>query len=143
MSLEHRVGIVVDRHFGPHIKAIAERHHVWVVRSAENDPVIEAFWKNEQASTDQDLLATGITRFIADEDESPEDICLGIIVDVDKHHNEYAHDPAWTEIHVFGVTLCEALQGAFENIGGVYFKETENGFICWRESTSGSHAHEP
>lgn len=128
----HKVGLVVDRNFGPRLAALAHAFHVWIVESTDNTPVIQEFWKSQQRQMVDDPLARGITSFVADEQESSEAACVRIACDVDEHHGEFAHEPPWSEIEVFGVRLTEGLRKIFEEIGASTFEPTQDGFICRR-----------
>lgn len=132
MRKEHRVGLVVDRHFGAQINPIARVFHVWVVESPDNTPVIYEIWRSNENDTSRDPLESGVTSFQAGERDSPEDMCLEIIHTIDEHHGEYSHDPPWIEIEVFGVKLTEVIRSAFDAIGGNSYMETDSGFICKR-----------
>ncbi len=125
----YKVGLVVDRRFGARISAVARSFHVWVVESQENTPVIQEVWRSERSEPESDPLGRGVTSFGASEQESPEEICARIVGDVDEHHNEFAHDPPWSEIEVFGVKLSPRLQDVFMEIGATAFEGTPNGFI--------------
>ena len=111
----HKVGLVVDRSFGERIVELARSFHVWVVESPANVPFVRRFWESQLA------------------DSGPADICARIAETVDQHHGEFAHDPPWTELEVFGVELDAALQEVFKDLGATTFEPTPEGFVCRRE----------
>jgi hypothetical protein len=129
------VGLVVDRNFGDRLAELARSFHVWVVESPANTPVIQRIWNNEPSASAGDQLGAGVTSFVANEKEFPEAICARIAGDLEEHHGEFAHDPPWSEIEVFGVKLSPVLQQAFEEIGATAFEPTPEGFICRRRRT--------
>ena len=129
----HKVGLVVDRSFGERIVELARSFHVWVVESPANVPFVRRFWESQLADSGPDPLASGITSFVAGEHEMPADICARIAETVDQHHGEFAHDPPWTELEVFGVELDSALQEVFKDLGATTFEPTPEGFVCRRE----------
>lgn len=131
-QIQTKVGLVVDRNFGQRVAALARSFHVWIIESPGNTPFIKAFWNGEPQSPDGDPLASGITSFTADDKESPEDACARIAGDVDEHHGEFAQDPPWSELEVFGVKLSDKLMEAFNAIGATSFEPTPDGFICRR-----------
>lgn len=131
-QIQTKVGLVVDRNFGQRVAALARSFHVWIIESPGNTPFIKAFWNGEPQSPDGDPLASGITSFTADDKESPEDACARIAGDVDEHHGEFAQDPPWSELEVFGVKLSDKLMEAFKAIGATSFEPTPDGFICRR-----------
>lgn len=128
----HKVGLVVDRNFGDRIPQLARSFHVWVVESPSNTPVIQRFWETERAEPDADPLGPGITSFKASATESAQEMCARIAGDVDEHHGEFAHDPPWSEIAVYGVMLDRRLQEVFTELGVTEFAPTHEGFICRR-----------
>lgn len=139
MSLPpHKVGIVVDRNFGPRIETLARGFHIWVIESPDNAPYIQNFWQSQQPDPGSDSLASGITSFVADANESPEAACARIVGDVDEHHGEFSHVPPWSEFEVFGVKLNSTLQEAFKDIGGTAFENTQDGFVCRRSQNHGT-----
>lgn len=128
----YKVGLVVDRDFGNRIPELACAFHVWVVESPSNTPIIQRFWQMERSEPDEDPLGPGITAFKASEAESAQEMCARIAGDVDEHHGDFAHDPPWSEIAVYGVTLDERLRKVFEELGTTRFAQTRDGFICRR-----------
>jgi hypothetical protein len=128
----HKVGIVVDRSFGPRISAVAGQLHLWVVDSAENAAAIRDVWAKQDPGDQSDPLGTGVTSFAADVSEPAETMCIRLAEVVDEHHGEYAHDPPWSEISVFGVPLSAELREAFARLGGTAFYPTAEGGVCRR-----------
>ena len=128
----HKVGLVVDRDCGEQIAKLARSFHVWVVESPTNTPVIQRFWELEQADPDSDPLDSGITSFKASETESAQEMCARIAGDVDDHHGELAHDRAWSEIVVYGVSVDDRLRHVFEDLGATEISPTPGGFLCRR-----------
>jgi hypothetical protein len=131
----YKIGLVVDRKFGERLSELARSFHVWAVESPDNTPVIQRVWEIECSGIAADPLGPGITSFEASELESPEDMCARIASDLDEHHGEFAHDPPWSEIEVFGVKLSVGLQDVFEDFGATVFEPTHDGFICRRKGT--------
>lgn len=131
-SATHKVGLVVDRHFGERIRELARSFHLWVVESPVNTSVAREVWREEQARPSGDPLGSGVTTFQAGSDESPEDVCARLAGDLDEHHGGHAHTPGWTEIEVFGAALNPRLQQVFGDVGATSFEPTPSGFICKR-----------
>lgn len=128
----HRVALVVDRHFGRALPALAADYHVWIVQSATNAPAIKDVWGRETLGKETDPLGTGVTAFEADIDEPADAICCRMAEEVAEHHGEFAHDPPWSEIRVVGVTLSPQLDEAFRAIGAVDVVAADDGFLCRR-----------
>ncbi|MBN9682351.1 MULTISPECIES: hypothetical protein [unclassified Corallococcus] len=133
----HKVGIVVDPGFGDRVAELARVFHVWVVESRENTPVIQGIWKSGLVEAAADPLAVGVTSFATFEGESLEEMCARIADDVNVHHGEFAHDPPWSEIEVFGGKLTSILRHVFEELGATAFTPTQEGFVCRRSLPSG------
>jgi hypothetical protein len=129
---ETKVGLIVDRNFGPRIARLAQSFHVWAIESPANTRFIREFWKSESQTSERYPLATGITSFVAGDNESPEQACARIAGDVNQHHGEFAHDLPWSELQVFGVELSEIVREVFKEIGATTFEPTSDGFICRR-----------
>jgi hypothetical protein len=128
----YKVGIVVDRNYGDRILELASSFHLWAVESPSNTPTIQRFWAIAHPEPDADPLGPGITSFKAPETESAEEMCARIAGDIDEHHGEFAHDPPWSEIAVYGVTLNGRLRDVFAELGATEFAPTQDGFICRR-----------
>ena len=123
----------MDRSFGLRVAAAAAQFHLWVVESAGNTPAVPGVWAERGMDDDEeDPLGVGVTSFAAGASESAESRCARIAELVDEHHGAHAHDPAWSEIEVFGVSLSERLRTAFERIGATTFESTTEGFVCRR-----------
>jgi hypothetical protein len=128
----YKVGLVVDRNFGDRIPELARSFHVWVVESPSNTPSIQRFWETEHSKPDADPLGPGITSFKASEGESAQEMCVRIAGEVDEHHGEFAHDPPWSEIAIYGASLNNRLLEVFEELGATEISPTPEGFICRR-----------
>lgn len=129
-SQAYRVGLVVDRRFGDRILKLFRHFHLWVVRSPINSPAIAKAWAASGPSDDQ--LEQGVTSFLAGETETPHQMCERIAETIDEHHGEFAHDPPWSEIEVFGAFLTERLREVFRELGATSFVPTEHGFVARR-----------
>ena len=123
---------MVDRNLGEGLATLARSFHVWVVESPSNTPAIQRFWTMDRLDPNAGLIDRGITSFAANEGESVEEMCVRIAEDIDEHHGEFAHDPPWTEIEVFGVPLSKRLEDVFIQLGATHFEPSREGFICRR-----------
>jgi len=126
----HRVAVVVDRAFGARLLPLAQRLHVWVCDTSTNREA------TEKAVADLPPNAVwnevGVTTFGRGEIDSPEDLIIRYAGDIDLHHGEHSHDPAWSQIEVYGVRLNDALRTAWQEYGVNEFRETPEGFVCSR-----------
>jgi hypothetical protein len=59
-------------------------------------------------------------------------MCARIAGDVDEHHGEFADDPPWSEIAVYGAALDERLRAVFAELGATDFELLDDGFVCRR-----------
>jgi hypothetical protein len=128
----HKVAIVIDRNFGARLADLARDRHVWVVGSQSNAAAVQRYLTSAQMSAATDRLGAGITSFVAEDGETPEDTCARVASDVDEHHGEFAHDPPWSEIEVFGAELTSALRQTFAELGAEVWEATRDGFLCRR-----------
>ena len=129
-----RVYLVVDRSFGQRLTALAKVGHVWAVASAVNSPVIQAFWQDDRADKEAELMGPGITAFQEMYVGEPKErLCARLSEELDIHHGEGSGQARWDEIEVFGVPLTDELRTVFGDLGGQEFVPTPEGFICRRE----------
>lgn len=121
---DHSVALVVDRTFGERLLPLAQRLHVWVCDTPINDAAAEeagaaippgAVW-NE----------VGVTTFRAGPNDTPEEMVIGRILDIDEHH------PNWTQVEVYGVWLTDDVRAAWQEYRADEFWETPEGFCCSR-----------
>ncbi len=130
MPREHRVGIVLDENFGGDLMLLARRMHVWVVESPTNTQVARDFLELPLSSTD-DPLDSGITTFKA-RGESLWERLAAVAEDVDEHHGEYAHTPAWTVLEIYGLDEPGAHRARLDEYGVTEIKRTELGLEARR-----------
>lgn len=124
---DHRVAVVVDREFGERLLPLAQRLHVWVCDTPINDAAGEKAWAALPPGAVWNEV--GVTTFRVGEDDSPEDMAICHVGDIDLHH------PAWSQIEVYGVRLNDDLRAAWQEYGADEFRETPEGFVCSRPPT--------
>lgn len=130
---DHLVAVVVDREFGERLLPLVQRFHVWVCDTPVNRTAAEKAW--ESISPGAVWNEAGATIFKVSENDNPEDMVLDRLTDVDLHHGEYSHDPAWSVIEVYGSKPTAALRQALQEFGVDKFRETPDGFVCSRPLT--------
>ena len=101
------VAVVVDRDFGERLLTLAQRLHVWVCDTPINDAAGEKAWAALPPGAVWNEV--GVTTFRVGENDSPEDMAICHVGDIDLHH------PAWSRIEVYGVS-----------------REMPEGFVCSR-----------
>jgi len=136
----HTVGVVVDRNFGDRLLPIVRRLHVWVCDTPANREAAERAWAS--IPTGAVWNEAGATTFKVSENDSPVDMVLDRLTDIDLHHGEYSHDPAWSVVEVYGSKPIAALQQALQEFGVDTFRETPGGFVCSRPLNSAHQAKE-
>ncbi len=96
----YSVAIVVDRKFGERLLPLTQRLHVWVCDTSANGEAV----KKAMAAIAPGAVwnEVGVTTFRVNENDSPEDMVFDRLGDVDLHHGEYSHDPAWTVMEIYG-----------------------------------------
>jgi hypothetical protein len=107
---DNRVRIVFTADFGDALRQLDLSVQIWIVRSAQNDPVIADLWKAKMGN---------ITSFQAQE--------FGQLADtINEHH------PGWSELDVHGLRAEEA-EMALAVYGG-QFISAPDGFVFRRKS---------
>ena len=120
----HHVAVVVDREFGERLLPLAQRLHVWICDTPANREAAEKAWETIMPGAVWNEV--GVTTFRISEDDSPEDMAISHIGDIDLHH------PAWSQVEVYGVRLNDELRAAWQEYGADEFRETQDGFVCSR-----------
>src|SRR5262245_21403814 len=127
-NLEPGVAVVVDQNFGDQLAALSQRLHVWACSSSRNREVAEQVWAGPPTHS----LSRGITTFEYDPADSPADIVLGVLDEVELHHGEVSHDPEWRTLEVYGAALTPSLKTALRKLGVTRFESVEQGFRAFR-----------
>jgi hypothetical protein len=123
----YRIALVTDDLFGARLLDLARERYVWVVDSAGNAPWMRR--SSAAPSTDpDDPLLLGISSFSRYPNEGDEDLILRLLEMIDEHHGEFAHDPPWSEIEVFGARQSERIVQAAQFFGVDRIEETAQGF---------------
>jgi hypothetical protein len=131
MPASYTVALVVDPAFGEELSLVAARVHTWAVDTPDNRRVAERVWADLPAPG-QYNIENGITTFTP-HGAGPDDWCISVIDELDLHHNNYSHDPGYTVLEVYGVTLSAQIRESFEEYGFVRFDEIVNGFIARKD----------
>lgn len=126
---QHIVGIVLDPRFGDRIADIARDFHVWIVASEVNTPAVERFLRSGAADESRGMFDSGVSVFFGADGETPEEMWERVMDLIDDHHGEWAHDPPWSEIRVFGARLSRPLTALLAEYGVTELIPTADGFI--------------
>lgn len=124
----YSVAIVVDREFGDRLPGLAARVHVWACASPHNRRFAETYWSEARKASAE----RGITMFDVADSDSAEDILLGVLSNVDLHHGNLSHTPAWDGLEVYGVSATPTIRQALAEHGVAEFVATPEGFRCSR-----------
>jgi hypothetical protein len=117
---------VLEPDFGDRLSELAARMPVWIV----DTPLNRAAAQKEWAQRPRLSHTEGITTFKVDPAASAEAWLSGVLSDVDLHHGEYSHDPAYSAIEVFGATPTPQLREAFAGYGLDEIAERIGGFVA-------------
>lgn len=128
----YRVAIVVDRNFGNQVKALSRRLNVWICKTPANQLAVETIWRAQPEYN----LESGVTVFNCTEQETPEEMVANILDNVDLHHGQFSHDPAWSIIEVIGCLATEKIKQAFANYQAEVFPTGPDQFEARRLSGS-------
>lgn len=118
--LDPKVAVVLDPHFGNRLIELAQRIHVWICESPDNQPAMQAVWAIPGLyETDR-----GTTSFSRCED--PETVFLSNLDTIDLHHS------CWRIMEVYGLTATPQVQEALRAYGVTDFDNLTDGFIATR-----------
>ncbi len=121
---EYVVAIVVDPAFGERLHALIGRMPVWVADTPPNRAAAEAHWRTRADTSDTE----GLTTFLVDPDQAPEDWCAGALDAVILHHGEHSHDPPVTVLEVVGARPVQRLVAVLVQYGFAEVRQTREGF---------------
>ncbi len=120
----HNVAIVVDREFGERLVPLSQRLHVWICDTPANGEAA----KKAVAAVPAGAVwnEVGVTTFRVNENETPEDMAISRLEDIDLHH------PGWFQMEFYGVMINDELRRELQEYGTSEFGETPYGFVCSR-----------
>jgi hypothetical protein len=125
----YRVALVVDRHFGQRLNALAARLHVWVCETPVNRQAAEEIWRAHPCFPD----SAGVTVFQVEDEESAEDMLIRVLGEIELHHGEYSHDPPWSILEVYGTGPTPVAEAALHEYSVNRLEATDQGFIAYRK----------
>ncbi len=123
--LNPNVAVVLDPHFGNRLAELAQRLHVWVCSSPDNQPAVQTVWMMPE------LYETGRGATIFSNCEDPETVFLNNLNDIDLHH------PHWLVLEVYGLAATPQVQEALRAYGVTDFKHFTSGFSATRPEQQG------
>jgi len=123
--LDPKIAVVLDPHFGNRLIELAQRLHVWVCDSLDNQPAVQAVWAIP-GLYETDRGATTFSRC-----EDPETVFLSNLDTIDEHH------PCWRVIEVYGLAVTLQVQEALRAYGVTDFNDFTDGFIATRPEQQG------
>jgi len=118
-----KVSLVVDRAYGPGLGSLVNSGSVWIVDTEVNR-------KAAEECRQSDSKEVSVTTFKTLEDDSPSEICKGILSTLDLHHGEYSE--GYSVLDVIGVKLSDDLRARIEELGFSNFESTAEGFRASR-----------
>ena len=123
MTEERKVSMVVDREYGPRLGSLVDSGAVWIVDTEVNRKAAEEYRQS-------DSKEVSVTTFKTLEDDSPSEICKGILPTLDLHPGKYAE--GYSILDVIGVKLSDDLRARIEDFGFSNFESTAEGFRASR-----------
>ena len=118
--LNPSVAVVLDPHFGERLIELAQRLHIWVCNSPDNQAAVQTVW----AIPGLYESGRGVTTF--SNCENPEAVFLSNLDTIDSHH------PHWLAIEVYGLAMTPQVQDALRSYGAEKFEALVDGFIAAR-----------
>jgi hypothetical protein len=131
MASLHKIALVFDPSFGGRLSPLAQRLHVWIIRSPINELAVQEYARNAKADDDEDALSSGVTMF----DHGQLDGRL--LESVWDHHGEFSHEPPLSEIHVIGTRPTKSALDALAGFGFKVDAEQSDGFIAVADEPTG------
>lgn len=128
-AVPHRLALVLDPFFGKRLIALSARVHTWIVASPENLPYIQRSCNQVKAHSS---IEHGTTSFKPVPAVHFRSMVLHFLGTIDLHRGPYSHDPAWSEIEVYGVSAEPWLVDALADFGVDEILPFESGFIARR-----------
>ena len=125
----HSVAIVVDRCFGTALLPLAERLHVWVCASPDNDQIVATYRRDAPGDSS---VEHGFTTFKVGDAASAEEMFRSMIGTVELHHGALSHDPPWDTLEVYGLPFRPGLKGVLSELGVTSIVAHDKGFKCLR-----------
>jgi hypothetical protein len=120
-----RVAVVLDPEFGDKLMELATSVHVWAVDSQANKAAADRYVRGlKDRNPCEGEIKLTLTIF------SREELDSGFLETLEDHHGEYAQDPPWSEIEVFGGSLVKSTQELLEEWGFRDFEQTHQGFLA-------------
>jgi len=126
MPTPYVVALVLEPEFGERLFGLAARVPVWIVDTPTNHTAAQTYWVEHPGQPHTE----GVTTFKVERSASPEAWCAEVLSDIDLHHGESSHDPAYSAVEVFGTTLTAALREGFKDYGMAEFEERPGGFVA-------------
>lgn len=123
MESKADVAIVFDPDYGNELVALANQMAVWVIDSAANRPVADKLWSDHPPDG-------RLTTFTESSVQSPENVTMRLLVDVDLHH------PDWTTIDVIGCAPNQAISQFVQELGGDLMLIDRRSFLVTRKAKS-------
>ena len=126
--MSYAVAIVVHPDYGDSLENLADRVHVWIAATPSNRARAEAYWRSHPKGS----IERGITTFVVQPTETPEEMVERILGDVDLHHGEYSHVPPWDALEIYGASPTPAVREALAEYGIKDVHKLEGGWRCTR-----------
>lgn len=126
--MAHSVAIVVNRNFGDQLLELAQRLHVWICSTPENQRIVDLARRQSGRTSPNH----GVTIFDTGDEESPEEMLICVLANVDIHHGGHSGTPRWDTIEVFGATPTPQVMEAVSELGVTEFSTFPGGFWCSR-----------
>ena len=129
MMQEVIVNIVVDPQFGERLEEIASRGPVWIAATPTNRAAAERWWNAHSPPAELE----GVTTFLVEPGESPEDWCLQVLPTVDMHFGAYDDNaPLYDAAAVWGAKPVAALLELLAANGYTRVTSMPDGFLASR-----------
>ena len=123
MASTQSVVLVVDTAFGARAGEVAERAHVWLVESPENQAAARTFWAVSTQTANPGASEGSVTTFTG-RGALPADWAAEMVDTIEDHHNEHAQHPPYSKLVILGTSSTPQL---VESLAAAGFKVIKNG----------------
>ena len=125
------VHLVVAADYGESLRSLPHNEAAWVADTPTNHPVIKSIWASYPRE-EYCGYPTGITSFQVVADKTPEDWVIGVLGDIEQHHDEYSQTPPYSVLRVVGISLSPQLRVELDECGFVRYEDSFDGFIAYK-----------
>jgi hypothetical protein len=124
----YTVHIVIAPNYGKRLRDLPKGEPAWILDTPINRQACQG---NSSEDTPNSHLV-GYTLFKYSTEDSPEEMLLSLLENIELHHGELSHAPPYSILNVIGVKWSGNIATRLAEFGFTTHKETAEGFIIKR-----------